>query len=90
MRALAALTALLALAGCAAAPCNDYLRAQQDCYDTLGESNFLAQKNAYCRDFTAQSDPYFDCLAEAYTEADCSTEAGFDDAIAQAAACSQE
>lgn len=89
LRLLAAVLSITAAAGCASAPCTDYLDAQQECYDTLGETNPLAEKNAYCRDFTADAEPYFTCLADAYRGADCTTEDGFSDAVAAAAACSQ-
>lgn len=88
-RTLALALSLIA-AGCGSAPCADYLDAQQECYDALDEPNPLAEKTAYCRDFSADSDPYFTCLADAYRGADCTTEDGLSEAIAAATACSQE
>jgi len=90
MRYFAALITAVLLPGCGGSPCVEYLDAQQACYDTLDEPNPLAEKNTYCRDYTAEADPYFSCLTEAFDAADCSTTDGLSGAIDAAATCSQD
>lgn len=90
MRALLLSSAALFVFGCQGTPCVAYLDAQDACYAERGEKNLLAESNAYCRDFTEASDSYFTCLTAAYKDADCSTAAGFEDAISTATECSQE
>lgn len=90
MSRIFALIPIALLSGCQGSPCAQYLDVRDECYEAYGEITPNTESTSYCRDFTPASDNYFTCLADAYADADCTTDEGFEQAIIAATACSQE
>ena len=79
---------LLSLLACNRQPCQDYVEAFNECYDTLNPDSNNRLESGYCADYDATSDDYFTCLADSYSSGDCTSDAGIAEIDSSVAECS--
>ncbi len=84
----AAVAASLALAGCASGQkaCEGYVEAYNGCIEDFGSGNTI-DAEVTGEQVDDENADYYDCLADAYTNGDCTTNDGWADTVADAATC---
>ncbi len=80
--------AFLALAACKS-PCEQAEKAFDACVEESGVSVEDSEEDT-CSDAKDEDDDLYDCIADAFGDADCSTEDGFMEAAVAASECSGE
>ena len=77
--------AALSLAACKS-PCEQAEKAFTDCVEAAGVE--VQTEEGTCEDDKGENDELYDCVADAFNDADCSTEEGFGEAFAASLECS--
>ena len=77
----------LSLFACKGNPCQSYVSAFNDCYETNDPESAARLTSDYCTDFDETSDDYFTCLADSYESGDCITDTGIAAIDTDVAAC---
>jgi len=67
-------------------PCEKYVDAASACADAAGAASDVSA-DAACADDDGSNDEMFECMAEAYDGADCSTEEGLFEAALSSLEC---
>ena len=67
-------------------PCEKYVAAATDCAEAAGATTDVSA-DAACADDDGSGDEMFECMAEAYDGADCSTEEGLFEAALSSLEC---
>jgi len=82
------ISVLLSLLACKSAPCPSYVAAFNECYEVNDPNSSNRLRGGYCSDYDETSDAYFTCLAESYSNGDCSTDTGLAAIDVAVASCS--
>jgi hypothetical protein len=61
---------------CESTPCPTYVSAFNECYEINDPSSNNRLPGGFCTDYDETSDAYFTCLADSYSDGDCSTDTG--------------
>ena len=80
--------ALISLLACSSPPCSSYVAAFNECYELNDPSSNNRLEGNFCLDYDETSDAYFTCLADSYSNGDCSTDTGLAEIDAAIASCS--
>ncbi len=67
--------------------CCDYVAAYNTCAETYGSSDWKDGETTNCDESGETSQPIHECLADVYTNADCTTPDGWNQAIQDATGC---
>ncbi len=84
---VAGAAALMAACSTGEKACEDYVEAYNGCLDEWGTGSQIDADNTGCDLVEDESADFYDCLADAYGSADCSTEDGWETAVMDAADC---
>jgi hypothetical protein len=85
-----AIAATLLATGCESGPksCDNYVSAYNTCVELLSPDSFTLDADATgCDQADDANADYYDCLTDAYSNGDCSTDEGWVETVAAAAVC---
>lgn len=86
---LSALVAISVLSGCNSgeAACESYVSAYNGCIEDFGSGNTIDANVTGCELVDDSNADYYDCLADAYSVGDCTTNDGWANTVEDAATC---
>ncbi len=86
---LPAIAVIVIMTGCNSGQtaCEGYVEAYNGCIEDFGSGNTIDSEITGCELVDDDNADYYDCLADAYSNGDCTTNEGWADTVEDAATC---